>query len=87
MQRLGKILWSKHCKSCHGSKGKGDGPKARELDTFPGDLTLKAFNDQSDGAIYYKSFIGRDEMPNYEKKITDEEERWALVFYQRNMKP
>ncbi len=24
----GKALYNQHCKSCHGTKGKGDGPKA-----------------------------------------------------------
>jgi len=86
MQRMGKMLWSKHCKSCHGNDGEGDGPKARQLETFPGDFTTEEFQAQSDGAMYYKSFIGRDEMPNYEKKIPDEEERWALIFYMREMK-
>jgi len=80
---IGKMLWSKHCKSCHGSKGLGDGPKAKQLETFPGDFSTETFQAQSDGAIYYKSYIGRDEMPNFEKKFTDEEDRWAVVNYMR----
>jgi len=51
---------------------------------FPGDFSTDTFKAQSDGAIYYKSFIGRDEMPNFEKKITEEEDRWLLVNYMRN---
>ena len=27
----GKTLYNQHCKSCHGTKGKGDGPKASQL--------------------------------------------------------
>ena len=27
----GKTLYNQHCKSCHGTKGKGDGPKAGSL--------------------------------------------------------
>jgi mono/diheme cytochrome c family protein len=80
---VAKMLWSKHCKSCHGSKGLGDGPKAKQLETFPGDFSTETFKNQSDGVIYYKSYIGRDEMPNYEKKITEEEDRWLLVNYMR----
>jgi hypothetical protein len=30
---LGKNLYSTHCRSCHGSKGEGDGTKAASLDT------------------------------------------------------
>ena len=36
---IGKILYSKHCKSCHGTKGKGDGNKAASIDTPIGDFT------------------------------------------------
>ena len=83
MVKLGKMLYSKHCKSCHGTMGKGDGTKAKQLDTFPGDFSKEEFHAQSDGDMYYKSFVGRDEMPNFEKKITDEEERWAIITYMR----
>ncbi|MFP4469839.1 MAG: c-type cytochrome [Bacteroidales bacterium] len=83
LDRVGKILYSKHCKSCHGSNGECDGPKAKQLKTFCGDLTSQEFKAQSDGVIYYKSFIGRDEMPNFEKKIPEEEDKWAVVNYMR----
>lgn len=82
----GKMLWSKFCKSCHGSNGKGDGPKAAMLKTFPGDFTSAAFKKLSDGEIYYMSYVGRDEMPNFEKKVIAESDRWALVAYMRTMK-
>ena len=84
--KIGKMLYSKHCKSCHGNKGLGDGPKAKQLETFPGDLTSEAFQGGTDGEIYYKSIIGRNEMPNYEKKITDDEDRWAIINYLRTLK-
>ena len=63
--------------------GLGDGPKAKQLETFAGDFSTEAFHAQSDGEMFFKSFVGRDEMPNYEKKITDEEDRWALITYMR----
>lgn len=83
MIKVGKMLYSKHCKSCHGSKGLGDGPKAKQLDTPAGNFSSEAFHIQSDGEMYYKSFVGRDEMPNFEKKITDEEDSWAIITYMR----
>ncbi len=86
IMKVGKMLWSKHCKSCHGNLGLGDGPKAAQLETFPGDFSTEDFQGQSEGAIYFKSFVGRDEMPNFEKKITDEEDRWAIVNFMRTMK-
>ncbi|MEA5109808.1 hypothetical protein SDC9_28192 [bioreactor metagenome] len=82
----GKELYNQHCRSCHGTKGLGDGPKARNLKTSTGDFSSKAFQDQADGEIYYQSFVGRDEMPNFEKKIADEGDRWAVVYYIRTMK-
>jgi mono/diheme cytochrome c family protein len=83
MMKVGKMLYSKHCKSCHGNKGLGDGPKAKQLDTPTGDFSSEAFHGQKDGEMYFKSFVGRDEMPNFEKKITDDEDRWAIITYMR----
>ena len=35
---IGKSLYSKHCKSCHGKTGLGDGTKADEVDGELGDF-------------------------------------------------
>ena len=80
-EKIGRILYSKHCKSCHGTKGKGDGPKADDLDTEIGDFSEDAFKEQSDGALYYKVLIGRDDMPSFQKKIADKQDQWMLVNY------
>lgn len=82
----GKMLWAVHCKSCHGNTGLGDGPKAGSLKTIVHSFKTPEFQAQSDGAIYYESFVGRDEMPNFEKKIPDDEDRWNLVAYIRTLK-
>ena len=82
----GKDLWAKHCKSCHGAKGLGDGPKAVSLKTLPGDFTTAEFQAYTDGEIFYRMNKGRDEMPAYEKKIPDAKERWSLVAYMRTFK-
>ncbi|WP_430809815.1 MULTISPECIES: c-type cytochrome [unclassified Carboxylicivirga] len=86
MLKVGKMNYSRHCKSCHGNLGKGDGPKARSIDADLGDFSSATFQAQKDGVIYYQSFVGRDEMPNFEKKIPDEEDRWAIVTYIRTLK-
>ena len=78
---VGKDLFAKHCKSCHGTKGLGDGPKSASLKTIVPSFADKKFKAQADGDIYYQTFVGRDEMPNFEKKIIDEADRWALVNY------
>jgi mono/diheme cytochrome c family protein len=84
-EKIGRILYSKHCKSCHGTKGKGDGKKAASIDTPIGDFTDGSIKNQTDGALYYKSFTGRDDMPGFEKKIKDDEERWLIINYLRTL--
>ena len=66
---VGKSLYMQHCKSCHGSKGLGDGSKSASLKTLVPSFASKSFKAQADGEIYFQSFVGRDEMPNFEKKI------------------
>ena len=77
----GKALYVQHCQSCHGKKGKGDGPKAAQLDTDSGDFTKADFQGQTDGALYYKTYEGRKDMPSYKKKISDQNDIWAVVNY------
>jgi mono/diheme cytochrome c family protein len=83
---IGKELYKQHCLSCHGAKGKGDGKKAGELKTPMRDLMSKPVLAQTDGELYYKSFVGRGEMPNYEKKIPSEGDKWLLINYMRTFK-
>ena len=82
---IGEDLYKQHCRSCHGKEGYGDGSKAKELETEMEDLTSEEVQSQTDGALYYKSIIGRDEMPNFEKKIRDEEDRWMVINYMRSL--
>jgi mono/diheme cytochrome c family protein len=82
----GKELYTKHCQSCHGKKGKGDGPKAAQLDTDSGDFTKAEFQKQPDGALFYKTFEGRKDMPSFKKKIPSQEEIWSVVNYMRTLK-
>jgi mono/diheme cytochrome c family protein len=81
----GKTLFMKHCKSCHGAKGLGDGPKSKELDTECGDFSQKSFQSQTDGEIIYKIKEGRDDMPSFKKKITDQDELWSIINYVRSL--
>ena len=82
----GKTLYSTHCKSCHGAKGLGDGSKAAQLKTEPGDFTKADFQAQSDGALFYKTSEGRDDMPSFKKKLPEAEDRWNIVNYLRTLK-
>jgi mono/diheme cytochrome c family protein len=82
----GKTLYGTHCKSCHGAKGKGDGTKAATLKTEPGDFSKADFQSQTDGAIFYKTSEGRDDMPKFKAKIPDADDRWSIVNYLRTLK-
>ena len=83
---IGKNLYKTHCASCHGKEGFGDGTKAAMLETELNDFSSSAVQSQSDGTLYYKSFIGKDEMPNFEKKIPSEEDRWMVINFIRGLK-
>ena len=82
----GRDLYVTHCQSCHGKKGKGDGPKAAQLDTESGDFTLPSFQKQTDGSLYYKIAEGRKDMPAFKKKIPEQSDIWNVVNYVRTMK-
>ena len=82
----GKDLWVTHCQSCHGKSGKGDGTKASQLKTEPGNFTLPATQKQPDGSLFYKISEGRGDMPAFKKKIPDANDLWNLVNYMRTLK-
>ena len=82
----GKALWIKHCQSCHGKSGKGDGTKAAQLKTEPGDFTNPTTQAQTDGSLFYKISQGREDMPSFKKKIPENDDIWSLVNYMRTFK-
>jgi mono/diheme cytochrome c family protein len=82
---IGKALYNKHCKSCHGKEGYGDGPKADEMTGDLGDFSSAEYQAQTDGELFYKSTFGRDDMPEYTKKMPDDEDRWLIVNYMRTL--
>lgn len=79
--KTGKALYERHCQSCHGKTGRGDGTKAASLETEPGDFSTKTFKTQTDGSLFYKIWAGREEMPNFKSKMPEEEEIWQVVNY------
>jgi len=82
---MGGMLYKRHCASCHGRTGLGDGPKARTLSTFSGDFSGPEYQNQTDGEHFYKTLKGRGDMPGYENKVT-EEDIWSMVSYMRTFK-
>lgn len=80
-----KSLYNLHCKSCHGAKGLGDGTKAKSVKGDLGDFSSAAFHEQTDGDLFYKTKVGRADMPGYAKKMSDEE-IWLTVIFMRSLK-
>jgi len=81
---IGKDLYAVHCRSCHGKTGLGDGSKAFELETEVKQFNSNTFKSQSDGSVYFKMIMGRNEMPSFDKKVKSEEDRWLLINYIKN---
>jgi mono/diheme cytochrome c family protein len=94
--QAGRILWEKHCLTCHGEQGRGDGPNARlheaRKKVAPRDLSDPQLHDNiTDGEIFWRISRGLIEgrevlMPAYEEKIPSEAQRWQLVHYVRSLR-
>jgi mono/diheme cytochrome c family protein len=82
---LGKDLYTKYCKSCHGDEGYGDGNSAAKLGGGVCDFSIDKFQTQPDGVIFYKITFGRTNMPNHSKQLPNDIDRWLLVNYIRTL--
>ena len=83
----GKKLYAAECLDCHGGRGRGDGPGARDLqlDAPMPDLSDPKMWKQSDGSLFYKITKGREPMPSTEEMT--EQQRWHIVNYVRTLAP
>ncbi|CAN5868593.1 MAG: c-type cytochrome [Gemmatimonadetes bacterium] len=81
----GQMLYVRHCFSCHGMQGEGNGPVVG-----PGKFPFApAVNsgpaaDFSDGYLYAITRVGRGLMPSYGDRI-HHLDRWAVVMYLRQL--
>ncbi len=80
----GAAIYKQQCAVCHGARGRGDGPAGIALNPRPANLTSKAVQEQSDGALYWKITTGRGPMPAFKSILTDEQ-RWQVVAYLRTL--
>jgi mono/diheme cytochrome c family protein len=79
----GSEAYAKHCKSCHGVNGDGNGERADQLSAMPSDFTdVREMNRATNGELYWKITHGRRPMPAFRYKLTDKQ-RWELVDYIR----
>jgi mono/diheme cytochrome c family protein len=80
----GKNLFQTYCVTCHGDKGRGNGPASAGLNPKPADLTLKQIQKQSDGAMFWKITTGKPPMVSW-KYTLSKKQRWELVDYIRQL--
>ena len=78
--KKGETLFNTNCSSCHGNPGKKN---FANLTPSPGDPASDAYQDQTDGEMYYKVTVGRSPMPSF-KTILAETERWTIISYIRS---
>jgi len=79
----GEKIAKVNCASCHGDKGKGNGPAAVALNPKPADWTSVRVQKESDGEIFWKITTGRGPMPSW--RHLSENDRWAVVRYIRTL--
>lgn len=94
--RKGRSLFVKHCVTCHGEQGRGDGPSARlharRSGYAPRDLSRADVQaGLTDGEMFWKIGNGwrpkgRVVMPGVGEEVS-EEDRWRLVIYVRSLAP
>lgn len=76
-------LYAENCSSCHGVEGRGNGPRAKELDPPPADFTDPARVEPVAPYVFYNAItfgIPNTGMPSFGESLTDEQ-RWDLAFY------
>jgi mono/diheme cytochrome c family protein len=78
----GQKIYAKHCASCHGSSGDGDGSAAADLGIHPANLSES--RSESDGALFWKITSGKKPMPGYGRKLA-ETDRWNGINYLRTL--
>lgn len=83
----GKKLYQRHCASCHGPNGKGDGGMALSGGT-PSDLTDETWDfGSTDGEIFVNIRDGVSaDMLAYKEKL-EEKQIWQVVTFIRSLGP
>ncbi|MBH48371.1 MAG: hypothetical protein CME71_09410 [Halobacteriovorax sp.] len=68
----GKKLYQANCLQCHGSEGRGNGPKASEQSIPPSDL-YAAVNEVEHFAFYTRFSYWDGRMPGWSREFSDQE--------------
>ncbi len=78
----GRLVYMKECQSCHGSRGKGDGPAERRMNTEMPDLTDHETAAETDEELFSVITKGSKPMPAFKNRLS-EQQRWDVVRFVR----
>lgn len=78
----GGALYRVHCQECHGTEGRGDGPRAPMLAPRPGNLVSAATSAKTDEELLAILAVGvpRTAMPGWSDQLSDNERRNVLAY-------
>jgi mono/diheme cytochrome c family protein len=79
----GKDPYQKHCAMCHGADGKGDTPAGKSMKLR--DLGSDDVQKQTDAQLIDITVNGKNKMPAYKGKLTDQQIKDVVDFI-RTMK-
>jgi mono/diheme cytochrome c family protein len=77
---LGEALFQRNCKACHGDPGQHNFAK---MVPVPPDPASEAFQQQTDGEMYFRITTGKAPMPSFKTTLTGDE-RWDVIAYIRS---
>lgn len=80
----GRSLYARHCASCHGPTGRGDGEAGRDLDPQPSNLHDPEIAAAPDTKLFRQITRGRRPMPSFGRLLNDDD-RWALVAFVKSL--
>ena len=76
-------MYKSKCQVCHGADGKGDTPAGKKVGAK--DFHSPEVAKMSDTELFEITKKGKDKMPAYDKKLTDDQIK-ALIKYVRSLK-
>jgi|GEM_PF-1352140 len=85
LNTVGAEKYQIYCGVCHGEKGLGDGPISKKMLKMPPNLTSAVYKGYSDGRLYNVVTNGWGLMGGYGSQVPQDNERWAIVDYVRNL--
>jgi mono/diheme cytochrome c family protein len=80
----GRALYARHCASCHGPTGRGDGEAGHDLDPQPSNLHDPDIAAAPATKLFRQITRGRRPMPSF-GRLLSEDDRWAVVAFIKSM--